>query len=145
MAYYALNLMSLGRVDEAINQFAHVLEIEPLHVDTRFELAKIFFSRKNYEVAKSLLEDILNTPGNAEIVNLYAQAELKLKNYEIARALFGKLCELYPKNHLLLTDCAKCYLKTGQIKEAREYASRALKIFSGFSDALKILKETQNE
>ena len=142
-AYYALNLMSLGKVDEAVEEFVKVLQIEPEHVESRFELAKIYFSQKKYETAKALLLDVLNTPNNAEIINLYAQIELRLKNYDIACALFEKLCELYPKNHLLLTDCAKCCLKTGKTKEAKDFAKRALEIFSDFSDALKILEEIQ--
>ncbi len=55
-----------------------------------------------------MLDDVVNTPNNAEIVNLLARAEVKLKNYTTAEFLFKKMLETYPKNHLIMTDLANC-------------------------------------
>jgi len=74
-----------------------------------------------------------------------AKIEMKLKNFESAKFLLEQLLEIYPQNHLIMTDLAQCFLNLGDKESAKNYAIRALEVFSDFDDALKILKGIENE
>ena len=64
---------------------------------------------------------------------------------ENAMGLFSKLAIKYPKNHILLTNLAKCEIKCNKKQEAKEHLRQALMIFDDFEDALNLLEELNND
>lgn len=139
LTYYAQNLVVMGKIEEAVLTLKKALDFEPLHPLARFELSKIYFSEQKYKIALKLLEDVLDTPNNVEIINLMAKIEMKLKNFENAKFLLEKLIEAHPKNHLLLADLASCCLNLGDIENAKKLATSSLSIFDNPNKAKKIL------
>ena len=48
---------------------------------------------------------------------------------------------MYPKNHILLTNLAKCEIKCSKLDEAKEHLRQALLIYDDYKEALDLLKE----
>ena len=68
-----------------------------------------------------------------------------LKEYEKAIGIFHHLHHEYPSNYMILANLAKCHLKLNEKEKAKNYAMKALEIFPDCNDALKILKEVNND
>ena len=66
------------------------------------------------------------------------------KEYENAAGIYSKLVQKYPKNHILLTNLAKCELETNRKDKALEHLRQALFIYDDYPEALELLKEVKN-
>ncbi len=104
-------------------------------------LAKYYFKIEKYDVAKDFLQDIISKNQDDELINMLAFCYLKEQNYHDALGLYFKLAKTYPKNHIILTNLAKCEIKCDKINEAKEHLRQALMIYDDYSEALELLKE----
>ena len=120
------------------------LEIAPDNFLAKSHSAKYYFHMKKYEIAKEFLSDIIEQVQDDETINMLGVCHLELEEYEQAAGLFFKLVKYYPKNHILLTNLAKCEYKIGKIKEAKEHLRQALLVFDDYQDALNLLEEINN-
>ena len=142
--YRGENLLATGKNDEAEENLKTALRLSPDNCRIKFALAKIYFEKKKYSISKDLLIDVAGNDNSPETLNLLAKSYAKLKDFKSAAGIFNKLAKTYPNNHILLTELAKCQLKLGAFQNAKENAKKALMIFSDFEDAIKVLKEAQN-
>lgn len=120
------------------------LEIAPDNFLAKSHSAKYYFYMKKYEVAKEFLVDIIEQVQDDETVNMLGICHLELKEYDKALGLFFKLLKYYPKNHILLTNLARCEYETGKIEEAKEHVRQALLVFDDYQEALNLLEEINN-
>ncbi|MBE7708653.1 MAG: tetratricopeptide repeat protein [Cyanobacteria bacterium SIG27] len=120
------------------------LEIAPDNFLAKSHSAKYYFHMKKYEVAKEFLVDIIEQVQDDETVNMLGICHLELKEYDKALGLFFKLLKYYPKNHILLTNLARCEYETGKIEEAKEHVRQALLVFDDYQEALNLLEEINN-
>ena len=88
--------------------------------------------------------DIIEQVQDDETMNMLGSCYLELKDYENAMGLFYQLVKRYSKNHILLTNLARCEFECGKKDEAQEHVRQALLIFDYYSEALKILEEIDN-
>lgn len=64
----AQTYQELGQVDQAELEYQKVLEIEGTNIDAGIELAKLYISRENFDLARQTLDFILSrTKGNATV------------------------------------------------------------------------------
>ncbi len=82
---------------------------------------------------------------DVEIENMLALCYMNTKKYEQAIEIFENLKKEFPKNHILITNLAQCYLKLGDIEYAKKNANEALLIFPEYSDAIKIIKKVEKD
>ncbi len=120
------------------------LEIAPDNFLAKSHSVKYYFHMKKYEVAKEFLVDIIEQVQDDETVNMLGICHLELKEYDKALGLFFKLLKYYPKNHILLTNLARCEYETGKIEEAKEHVRQALLVFDDYQEALNLLEEINN-
>ncbi len=120
------------------------LEIAPDNFLAKSHSAKYYYHMKKYEVAKEFLVDIIEQVQDDETVNMLGICHLELKEYDKALGLFFKLLKYYPKNHILLTNLARCEFETGKIEEAKEHVRQALLVFDDYQEALNLLEEINN-
>ena len=88
--------------------------------------------------------DIVEQVQDDETLNMLGICNLEVKDYEGAMGIFYKLALIYPKNHILLTNLAKCEYYCGKKNEALEHVRQALLVFDDYSDALNLLEEINN-
>ncbi|MBQ7287361.1 MAG: tetratricopeptide repeat protein [Candidatus Gastranaerophilales bacterium] len=120
------------------------LEIDPNNFLAKSHSAKYYFHLKKYQTAKQFLMDIIEQVQDDETLNMLGICNLELEDYEGALGLFFKLAKNYPKNHILLTNLAKCEYKCGKENEALEHIRQALLVFDDYADALNLLQEINN-
>ncbi len=106
--------------------------------------AKYYFQKGNYKTAKQFLLDTIEKTQDDETMNMLGICYLEEQEFDKALGIFYKLAVNYPKNHILLTNLAKCEYKTNKKKEALEHIRQALMIFDDYNDALSLLEEINN-
>jgi len=127
--------------DNASNALQKALEIEPDNFLAKSHSAKYYFQIKKYNVAKQFLLDIIEQVQDDETMNMLGICYLEEENYNDALGIFFKLLQRYPKNHILLTNLAKCEYKCNKKNEAIEHVRQALMIFDDYQEALDLLEE----
>jgi tetratricopeptide (TPR) repeat protein len=140
---WGINLLTQNKTEEAILNFKKTLSLEPENPAAKYHLAKTYYSVEEFSGARALLEDIIppDDTSDIEASNLLAVCYMALELWQEAEDIFSAILEKHPKNHIVLTHSAKCFLKLGEPKKAKDLARRALEVFSDFEDALLILEE----
>ena len=128
---------------EANSVLQKALKIDPDNFLAKSHLAKYYYLEKKFDVAKEFLLDIANTTKDDETMNMLANCYLEQEDYNSAMGILYKLSVKYPENHIILTNLAKCEIKSYKINEAKEHLRKALMIFSDYEPALELL-ETVN-
>ena len=106
--------------------------------------AKFYFQAQKYDIAKQFLIDIIEQVQDDETLNMLGICYLKEENYQEALGIFFKLVQIYPKNHILLTNLAKCEYNYDKKQEASEHLRQALMVFDDYQEALDLLEEINN-
>lgn len=144
MAYLGYAYILERDYDKAKEVLTKALQIEPDNFLAKTHSAKLYFQLQKYEVAKEFLQDVIEKTQDDETMNMLGVCYMKLEEYESAMGIFHKLAHKYPKNHILLTDLAKCENICGKKHEALEHVRAALMVYDDYSEALKLLKEINN-
>ena len=144
LAFLGYTFMLEHDYDNAQIALQKALEIAPDNFLAKSHSAKYYFQIKKYEVAKQFLQDIIEQVQDDETMNMLGICYLQEENYQDAMGIFYKLAINYPKNHILLTNLAKCEFKSGKTNEACEHLRQALMIFDDYKDALDLLEEINN-
>ena len=131
------------------NEKAHEIlqkasKIAPDNFIVKSHCAKYYFQLKKYDVAIEFLNDLIEKTQDDETVNMLGICQMELGEYEKAMGSFFKLAKIYPKNHILLTNLAKCEYKCDKINEAKEHLRQALMVFDDYKEALDLLEEINN-
>lgn len=134
-----LNYIALKKTDKAIEILSNALKLNPQSTDIIQNLAKVYFMKKQYEVAKELLEDAYFLEQNAETANSLALVYFELKEYEEANKLFYVINQTYPNNPNNLLNMAKCQLALNNKEKSEELLNKILEIFPEHEEASKLL------
>lgn len=134
-----LNYISLKKITKAIEILNETLKQSPQNVDVIQNLAKAYFMKKQYDVAKSLLEDAYFLEPKAEIANALALTLFELKEFEEAIKLFTVIDQSYPNNPNNLLNMAKCQIKLNNKEKAKELLNKILEFFPEYEDAIELL------
>jgi len=143
-AYYGYAYLLERDFEKALALLQAAIKIEPTNFLAKTYLAKYYFMNKNYDIAKELLLDVTATVQDDETMNMLAISYMESGEFENAMGIFFKLSLTYPKNHILLTNLAKCEAKCNKIKEANEHLRQALMIYDDYQEALELLEEINN-
>ena len=141
LAYLGYVFLLEREFDKAENILKSALKIEPDNFLAKTHIAKLYFQLQKYTTACEFLRDIIEKTQDDETMNMLAICYLKLENYNDAMGIFYKLAVKYPKNHIILTDLARCEMKTGRKKEALEHLRQALMVYDDYQEALNLLEE----
>ena len=102
---------------------------------------ELYFQKRNYTVAQQFLLDLVEKTQDDETMNMLAVCYMENDEFEKAMGIFYKLSFVYPKNHILLTNLAKCEFKCLKVDEAQEHLRQALMVYDDYKEALDLLKE----
>ncbi len=140
-AYLGYIALIENEKDVSFELLQRALKIDPVNFLAKNHLAKYYFSQEKFETAKELLLDVVQTTKDDETLNMLAISYMETNEEENAMGIFSKLVVKYPKNHILLTNLAKCELKCNRKKEAQDHIRQALLIYDDYELALKLLGE----
>lgn len=125
----------------ALAYLQNAIKIAPDNFLAKNHISKYYFEQEKYEISKQFLLDLITQSNDDEILNMLAICNLKLKEYKEAMGILFNLSTKYPKNHIILTNLAKCEIKCDKKEEAREHLRQALMIYDDYSEALELLEE----
>ncbi len=145
MAYLGYIYMLEKEYNKSEEILKKALSLDPANFLAESHSAKLYVTLDKYDVAAEFLSDLLEKTQDDETRNMLAVCYMKLEQYEKAMGLFHKLAHIYPKNHIILTNLAKCELKCGRKKEALDHVRQALLIYDDYDEALSLLKELDND
>jgi tetratricopeptide (TPR) repeat protein len=96
---YVLPLSALGKWDEVITVYKEIIAIEKYNSTANYRLALIYYNRKDYNTAKSYIDNALNVyPFDYDTVILAAWTYQMVGKREAARSLFEKALLLRPND-----------------------------------------------
>ena len=130
--------------DKAQELLKKSLQIEPDNVLAKMHSSKLYFQLKKYNTAKEFLQDIIEKIDDDESSNMLAFCYMEMNEFDKAMGILYKLAIKYPKNHIILTNLAKCEHNCNKDKEAINHLRQALVVYDDFEDALNLLKEIKN-
>ena len=141
LAYLGYVYMLNGDNERANEILQEAIKIEPDNFLVNSHIAKFYFQNKKFDTAKQFLLDLVQKTQDDETMNMLAVCHLEAQEYSEAIGIFYKLSLMYPQNHILLTNLAKCEYECGKTNEASEHLRQALMIFDDYKEALELLKE----
>jgi Flp pilus assembly protein TadD len=126
---YGVALFNEGRTEEAERHLRNAVQISPVFVDARNNLAKVYLKEGKYnEAIANLYEIIRRNEGTAEVYyNLAAALEMQ-KKYEDAIKYYAKSLELNPRDPAANKRMGITLLAAGKTNDAIRYAQRACEL-----------------
>jgi adenylate cyclase len=118
-------LVMSGRKEEGLAAIRHAVDLDPLHIPTRFVLAMGLYHARDYEDAVSectRILDMVPSYGPAPIVKSLALIELR--RFDEARAVIDAAERVVGPNWQLEVGRATAYAREGRMKEANQSAAR---------------------
>ncbi len=119
-------LLKLGRIDEALSYFLLLNQIDENYFEAQYEIASIYFSRKQFSKAHDALKNILDLkPGVLDARFLFGKVLFETAQYSYSLKQFELLQKYYeqePQIHLYKAynlDILKMY--TSAIEELNKY------------------------
>lgn len=144
LAYLGYVYIIEKETKKALFVLQKALSIAPDNFLAKTHIAKLYFQQGKYDTAKQFLLDVIETTQDDETMNMLGICYLENNEFEEAMGIFYKLVVRHPKNHILLTNLAKCEYKCSKKEEALEHLRQALMVFDDYEDALKLLEEINN-
>ncbi len=92
----------LKNYDRAIEEYGHVLEIEPLHNHTLFQLCEIYFLQKRYNEALDLIEEVCKNSKKTINFIKYFQILYKLEKFDKIAQIYDSLDKKSQDNEEIL-------------------------------------------
>jgi tetratricopeptide (TPR) repeat protein len=131
----------LGNTDKAEVLFKRVLEIDPNHDASMYELARIYMSQVRIEDAVLLMENAIRiAPENVWYQLLLADLYRFSRQYDKVVDVFKKLTELYPDKVDYYFDLALSYIIIEDYKEAIVVYDK-IESLIGVSEEISIQKQ----
>lgn len=110
-------LVKKGELEEAVRHFKNALRSNLAGEETRYDLAEVFYERKQYREALEQLQKLLEQDtSNTRALKLAAFCYLQLKDYKQAASAFEKVLIQYPNDAPSLSHYARVlsFLKRDQ-------------------------------
>lgn len=125
---YAVALMELGNVDEAIKQFENAVARDAWYAEPHINMATIWHSRGQRDRAMAHYQRAFEIgEGHPELFHNLGLFHLEEKAFDKAQACFEKAIELRPYYSRALCQLGKLYQLQGKPNEASACFERALK------------------
>lgn len=125
--YYAWFLASTGRYKQAVEQSKRAVELDPLSLGPKENLALIHFYYRRYHEATTVLQDVIQiAPDNADAHSVLGYVLLMQNRYKEALAQFEEERRLSPWSMFMRWDFAWLYAKMGNRSMARKYLDELL-------------------
>jgi tetratricopeptide (TPR) repeat protein len=139
-AHYA----RMGKFDDAIEQLVLTEKLNPEDIKSRYLLALIYSTQKNFDKAAEEYEVILKSltdesPGSVDLYFYLGQLYYAQREYEKAIVQFKKVLELHPQNAELLGFLGALYVEMDREDEAIEIFKKVLELDSNNDAALNSL------
>jgi len=122
---YAQLFENKQNLNLAIKNYNETLRRNPLHEQSLFKLAKIFYRTKKFKDAIKLISELrVLDPRNVDYVNLYARILYEQKNSDVAIGYLRDYLDNNGENAQVLATIAEIYFKSGQLKEFNNYLNK---------------------
>ncbi len=133
---YQLGLIKEKQQDStAVIHFKNTIQLEPLHQDALFKLAKDELQHREYGMAINYsLMGLNSNPGNVSLLSILAQSYYNQKLYEKAMPEFEKILELGQGNEFVHSRLGFAYYNEGKYEKAIEQYNTALEFEDRNSD-----------
>lgn len=104
-------LIAQNKTAEAFHVLEPLTKIIPHSPELLYNLARIYYTEKEFEMAMSLLNRAYKIVPTIEIANLLALCQKNLGEYESAAKIFEEIINEYPYNSFVYDDLIDCYKK----------------------------------
>ena len=111
-----INMIAQNRVDEAFATLEPLMGSLPNNAELLYNLARIFYIKKDYDGAARLARKAYYVVPTVEIANLLGLCQKELEDYKGAAGIFEKIIEQYPINKYVYIDLISCYEKLGDVE-----------------------------
>ncbi|MFI5445897.1 XrtA/PEP-CTERM system TPR-repeat protein PrsT [Polaromonas sp. UC242_47] len=112
-------LLQQGNVTEASTQVEQIKKFAPQHPQTKYLEAQLAFQKKDFKLARDLVQEVLkSTPGNVQGLQLAGAVELQLNSLAQAEGYLSKAVQLVPELPLARRLLVVTYLRSGQPAKA---------------------------
>ena len=135
-----MNFIALNKLDKATEVLTTALSKNPQNTEIIHNLAKIYFIKKDYKIAKELLEDSYFIEPSADTANSLAAVYFELGEYDEANKLYQKIDQIYPNKISNLINIGRCFIHSGNNEKAKEYLDKALEYFPDSEEAKELLE-----
>lgn len=96
---YVYPAAALGKWDDVVTQYQAILKIDPKNSSVNYKLGVIYYNRKKYTQAYSLLEKVVNLyPFDYDGLIMFAWTNYRLGKLQQAKLLFKKVLLLSPND-----------------------------------------------
>ena len=122
---YALLLMAVGRLPEAIVHIEHAARLDPLSAQVHSTFGRVLYRARKWDEAVSHLQRAIELePRNAIAHSRLGDTYEHMGQYADALASFGKESALLGGSATDDPDVARVYARMGKVTEARQILSR---------------------
>jgi tetratricopeptide (TPR) repeat protein len=112
---------------KAIDLYLKIAQLDPSHVEARYNLAYLCFVQKRYDYAARYYQEVLRLrPDDADACNNLATVFERQGNTASAMRFYRKAAELSPGMAIAHYNVARLLLDEGKSEEARQTARKAL-------------------
>lgn len=147
-AYYfrANDLVTQGKLDEAIAQYQKAVETDPSYADALADLGAVYSLKKEPEKAVEVYQKaITEKPNDALYRANYARVLAQLNRIEESKSELEKAYQLNPKDKVVLTALAGFHLKDKNSAEALKIINEAIAVYPDASDLYDKLSFAQTQ
>ncbi|MFA6527464.1 MAG: tetratricopeptide repeat protein [Candidatus Babeliales bacterium] len=125
---YAVALMEMGKVDDALQQFEKAVVCDAWYAEPHINMATVWHSRGQRDRAMSHYQRAFEIgEGHPELFHNLGLFHLEDNAFDKAQICFEKAVELRPYYSRALCKLGQLYQRQGKIKEAHNCFGRALK------------------
>lgn len=140
-----VNLIKVGKEEEAIKCFVQALALNELHNETQHRLAVLYLKKQMYGAAAALFKRLVESSEDPVYYSHLGLALYKQSNLEEAKSAYQKAVELDPKRAARFVSLAQVYRAMGQLDHSLVALNKALEIEKENMDFLLLLASIQVE
>lgn len=118
--WHANQLITAGRLDEALAAARRARDLDPLSLHARFLVARVLFYLRRYDAAMQHVREILDlAPDHANALTLLGQIYLETSTFEKALPPLEQVATLQQRSAMSLGVLGHAYARAGRQADAR--------------------------
>ena len=145
MCKKGVNLIKVGKEEDAIKCFVQALALNELHNETQHRLAVLYLKKQMYGAAAALFKRLVESSEDPVYYSHLGLALYKQSNLEEAKSAYQKAVELDPQRAARFVSLAQVYRAMGQLEHSLVALDKALEIEKENMDFLLLLASIQVE
>ena len=124
--WYSFHLAQMGRSEESMTHAKRAVELDPLTLERRRHIARVYFFARQFDQALRVEREILEFDSNGRVLGLpskhfiFGRIYREKGMYEEAIAEFRDFLKKYPGAAWALGHLGNTYARAGRVREARE-------------------------